>query len=35
LLMAATLFVAAPMLVLFFLTQRYFVRSHMHAGLKR
>ncbi len=35
LLMAATLFVAAPMLILFFLTQRYFVRSHMHAGLKR
>ena len=35
LLMAATLFVAAPMLVIFFLTQRYFVRSHIHAGLKR
>lgn len=35
LLMAATLFVAAPMLVIFFFTQRYFVRSHMHAGLKR
>jgi sn-glycerol 3-phosphate transport system permease protein len=35
LLMAATLFVAAPMLVIFFLTQRYFIRSHMHAGLKR
>jgi sn-glycerol 3-phosphate transport system permease protein len=34
LLMAATLFVTAPMLVIFFLTQRYFVRSHMHAGLK-
>jgi len=35
LLMAATLFVAAPMLIMFFLTQRYFIRSHMHAGLKR
>ena len=35
LLMAATLFVAAPMLVVFFFTQRYFIRSHMHAGLKR
>ena len=35
LLMAATLFVAAPMFVVFFLTQRYFIRSHMHAGLKR
>ena len=35
LLMAATLFVAAPMLVIFFLTQRYFIRSHLHAGLKR
>lgn len=35
LLMAATLFVAAPMLVIFFLFQRYFIRSHMHAGLKR
>ena len=35
LLMAATLFVAAPMLVIFFFTQRYFIRSHMHAGLKR
>lgn len=35
LLMAATLFVAAPVLVVFFVTQRYFVRSHMHAGLKR
>ncbi|HYB56600.1 MAG TPA: carbohydrate ABC transporter permease [Alphaproteobacteria bacterium] len=34
LLMAATLFVAAPMLIIFFLTQRYFIRSHMHAGLK-
>ena len=34
LLMAATLFVAAPMLVIFFLTQRYFIRSHMHAGLE-
>lgn len=34
LLMAATLFVTAPMLLIFFLTQRYFVRSHMHAGLK-
>jgi sn-glycerol 3-phosphate transport system permease protein len=34
LLMAATLFAAAPMLVIFFLTQRYFIRSHMHAGLK-
>jgi sn-glycerol 3-phosphate transport system permease protein len=35
LLMAATLFVAAPMLIIFFLTQRYFIRSHMYAGLKR
>jgi sn-glycerol 3-phosphate transport system permease protein len=35
LLMAATLFVAAPVLIVFFFTQRYFVRSHMHAGLKR
>lgn len=35
LLMAATLFVAGPVLVVFFFTQRYFVRSHMHAGLKR
>jgi sn-glycerol 3-phosphate transport system permease protein len=35
LLMAATLFAAAPMLVIFFFTQRYFIRSHMHAGLKR
>jgi len=35
LLMAATLFVAAPMLIMFFFTQRYFIRSHMHAGLKR
>lgn len=35
LLMAATLFVAAPMLIVFFFTQRYFIRSHMHAGLKR
>ena len=35
LLMAATLFVAAPMLVIFFVFQRYFIRSHMHAGLKR
>jgi ABC-type glycerol-3-phosphate transport system permease component len=35
LLMAATLFVAAPVLVVFFFTQRYFIRSHMHAGLKR
>jgi sn-glycerol 3-phosphate transport system permease protein len=35
LLMAATLFVAAPMLIIFFFTQRYFIRSHMHAGLKR
>jgi sn-glycerol 3-phosphate transport system permease protein len=35
LLMAATLFVAAPMLAVFFLFQRYFIRSHMHAGLKR
>ncbi len=35
LLMAATLFVAGPMLVVFFFTQRYFIRSHMHAGLKR
>jgi sn-glycerol 3-phosphate transport system permease protein len=35
LLMAATLFVAAPTFVIFFLTQRYFIRSHMHAGLKR
>ncbi|HTE77961.1 MAG TPA: carbohydrate ABC transporter permease [Xanthobacteraceae bacterium] len=35
LLMAATLFVAAPMLIIFFLTQRYFIRSHMHSGLKR
>jgi len=35
LLMAATLFVAAPMLIVFFVTQRYFIRSHMHAGLKR
>jgi sn-glycerol 3-phosphate transport system permease protein len=35
LLMAATLFVAAPVLVVFLLTQRYFIRSHMHAGLKR
>jgi ABC-type glycerol-3-phosphate transport system permease component len=35
LLMAATLFVSAPMLVIFFFTQRYFIRSHMHAGLKR
>lgn len=34
LLMAATLFVAAPTLLIFFLTQRYFIRSHMHAGLK-
>jgi ABC-type glycerol-3-phosphate transport system permease component len=34
LLMAATLFVTAPMLAIFFLTQRYFVRSHMHTGLK-
>lgn len=34
LLMAATLFVAGPVLVVFFFTQRYFVRSHMHAGLK-
>ena len=35
LLMAATLFVAGPMLFIFFFTQRYFIRSHMHAGLKR
>jgi ABC-type glycerol-3-phosphate transport system permease component len=35
LLMAATLFVAAPVLIVFFFTQRYFIRSHMHAGLKR
>ena len=35
LLMAATLFVSALMLVIFFFTQRYFIRSHMHAGLKR
>lgn len=35
LLMAATLFVAGPVLVVFFFTQRYFVRSHMQAGLKR
>jgi sn-glycerol 3-phosphate transport system permease protein len=35
LLMAATLFVAAPMLVIFFVFHRYFIRSHMHAGLKR
>ena len=35
LLMAATLFVAAPMLLIFVLFQRYFIRSHMHAGLKR
>jgi|AmaraimetFIIA100_FD_contig_101_62510_length_1437_multi_8_in_0_out_0_2 sn-glycerol 3-phosphate transport system permease protein len=35
LLMAATLFVAAPMLVIFLVFQRYFIRSHMHAGLKR
>ncbi len=35
LLMAATLFVAAPVLLVFFFTQRYFIRSHMHAGLKR
>jgi sn-glycerol 3-phosphate transport system permease protein len=35
LLMAATLFVAGPILIVFFLTQRYFIRSHMHAGLKR
>jgi ABC-type glycerol-3-phosphate transport system permease component len=35
LLMAATLFVAAPMLVIFFVFQRYFIRSHMHAGLER
>jgi ABC-type glycerol-3-phosphate transport system permease component len=35
LLMAATLFVAGPVLVVFFFTQRYFVRSHIHAGLKR
>jgi sn-glycerol 3-phosphate transport system permease protein len=35
LLMAATLFVAGPVLVVFFFTQRYFVHSHMHAGLKR
>ena len=35
LLMAATLFVAAPKLIMFFFTQRYFIRSHMHAGLKR
>ncbi|HEV3395301.1 MAG TPA: carbohydrate ABC transporter permease [Xanthobacteraceae bacterium] len=35
LLMAATLFVAAPMLIIFFFTQRYFIRSHIHAGLKR
>jgi ABC-type glycerol-3-phosphate transport system permease component len=35
LLMAATLFVAAPMLIIFFFTQRYFIRSHMHSGLKR
>ena len=35
LLMAATLFVVAPMLIVFFFTQRYFIRSHMHAGLKR
>jgi ABC-type glycerol-3-phosphate transport system permease component len=34
LLMAATLFVAAPMLVIFFVFQRYFIRSHMHTGLK-
>jgi ABC-type glycerol-3-phosphate transport system permease component len=27
--------VAAPMLIIFFFTQRYFIRSHMHAGLKR
>jgi len=26
--------VAAPMLIIFFLTQRYFIRSHMYAGLK-
>ncbi|HEV2336124.1 MAG TPA: carbohydrate ABC transporter permease [Stellaceae bacterium] len=35
LLMAATLFVAGPVLIVFFFTQRYFVRSHLHAGLKR
>lgn len=35
LLMAATLFVAGPVLIVFFLTQRYFIRSHVNAGLKR
>jgi ABC-type glycerol-3-phosphate transport system permease component len=35
LLMAATLFVAGPVLVIFFFTQRYFIRSHLYAGLKR
>ncbi|HTW54486.1 MAG TPA: carbohydrate ABC transporter permease [Stellaceae bacterium] len=35
LLMAATLFVAGPVLVVFFLTQRYFIRSHVNTGLKR
>lgn len=35
LLMAATLFVAGPTLLVFFFAQDYFVRSHMHAGLKR
>jgi len=34
LLMAASIFVSAPMLVLFFLMQRYFVQSQLHSGIR-
>ncbi|MCL4396341.1 MAG: carbohydrate ABC transporter permease [Chloroflexi bacterium] len=34
LLMAATLFVSAPLLIAFFVAQRYFISSFMHSGLK-
>jgi len=34
LLMAASLFVAAPMLLLFFFLQRYFVQSFLRGGIR-
>lgn len=34
LLMAASIFVSAPMLLLFFLMQRYFVQSQLHTGIR-
>jgi len=34
LLMAASIFVSAPMLLLFFLMQRYFVRARLHTGIR-